>query len=300
MTSLKKTRFAPTPSGFLHMGNIYNLLLTYLVAESENAKLGLRIDDIDRARFRSEYLEDIFHTCDFLGVHFSFGPSSIDEFHKSYSQGDKIEWYRSFLCQIKNSFICDCTRKSLSTFETSIYPGVCRQKNLSLNAQGILKTRVRMGENINANHLISNNKKSFNFSEIVGDFILWNHEEDRPSYQLVSMAHDMEDDVSIIVRGEDLLESTFSQEYLRYLLKIEDKISYIHHELIKEGDQKISKSVLGHSKGKLSDQYSRKEIISFFASHYFKQDLKFEDLSELKEFFQDQKETLSFESVSLT
>ena len=55
-----KTRFAPTPSGYLHLGNVYNALACQKWAKENNAKLVLRIDDIDQARFRIEYLEDIF------------------------------------------------------------------------------------------------------------------------------------------------------------------------------------------------------------------------------------------------
>lgn len=55
-----KTRIAPTPSGFLHVGNAVSFLITYCLAKSENGKLLLRIDDLDRERYRKEYLEDIF------------------------------------------------------------------------------------------------------------------------------------------------------------------------------------------------------------------------------------------------
>ena len=61
----KKTSFAPTPSGYLHLGNVYNALACQKWAKENNAKLVLRIDDIDRARFRIEYLEYLKH---FLSV----------------------------------------------------------------------------------------------------------------------------------------------------------------------------------------------------------------------------------------
>ena len=55
-----KTRISPTPSGFLHLGNALNFVYTWLMARSHNAKLILRIDDLDAPRMRSEYVEDIF------------------------------------------------------------------------------------------------------------------------------------------------------------------------------------------------------------------------------------------------
>ena len=56
-----KTRIAPTPSGFLHVGNAVSFLITYCLAKSENGKLLLRIDDLDRERYRKEYVDDIFN-----------------------------------------------------------------------------------------------------------------------------------------------------------------------------------------------------------------------------------------------
>ena len=72
-----KTRIAPTPSGFLHVGNAVSFLITYCLAKSENGKLLLRIDDLDRERYRKEYVDDIFYTLDWLGIQYDEGPSSV-------------------------------------------------------------------------------------------------------------------------------------------------------------------------------------------------------------------------------
>ena len=88
-------------------------------------------------------------------------------------------------------------------------------------------------------------------AELVGDFILWNSLEDRPSYQLVSFYHDVEDKVDFIIRGEDLCLSTISQEVIKkkvshfggFFSHQRQKVSYLHHSLIKKGGQKISKAV---------------------------------------------------------
>ena len=68
-----RTRFAPTPSGFLHLGNICNLLLIHCYRKMLNLHLSLRIDDIDRSRYRVEYLENIFKVSDFLGISYDAG-----------------------------------------------------------------------------------------------------------------------------------------------------------------------------------------------------------------------------------
>lgn len=69
-----QTRIAPTPSGYLHLGNAYSFLLTKALAKKHGAKILLRIDDLDRDRYRPEYVEDIFATLDFLEIKIDQGP----------------------------------------------------------------------------------------------------------------------------------------------------------------------------------------------------------------------------------
>lgn len=293
-----KTRFAPTPSGYLHLGNIYNLILTYLIAKKKGAEFGLRIDDIDRARFRDCYLEDIFKTSEFLGIKYDFGSSGPEDFHQNFSQNLFNEQYRKYLLKVKNSFFCDCTRKSLSPFSQVTYPGVCREKGLTLDSNKNIKSRARIDDYVSLSYTLNGTTQNVNLSQKIGDFILWNHLEDRPSYQLVSCVHDMEDEISFVVRGLDLLESTFSQEYLRFVISNEKMgLSYIHHPLVLDGKKKLSKSVLGNTKGIVSEQYSKKEIFSYFTNLYFKKDFGFKELSQLESYFINETKTLSFESV---
>ena len=299
MNFQKRTRFAPTPSGYLHIGNVFNLLLTYLTSKFEGAQLGLRIDDIDRRRFRLEYLEDIFDLSDFLGIEFEFGPSGIDDFELNFSQLKYYDKYKNYLNEIKDTFLCDCTRKTLSNNISNIYPGTCRNRNLGKDSGNNLKTRLKILRDHDIYYFKGDIVKQFDIQITIGDFILWNHLEDRPSYQLVSTVHDIEDGISLIVRGKDLLESTFSQEFLRFIFDEEKSIEYNHHDLVMENQQKISKSVLGHGQERLKKRYSRKEIYSHFASKFFNRELTFSTLEDLTTFFYDQKKTLSFESVQI-
>ncbi len=295
----KRTRFAPTPSGYLHIGNICNLIYTYLVSKKCGFDLGIRIDDFDRSRFRPEYLEDIFDTCSFLDVDFSFGPSSIREFEKNYSQYRNTDIYRSFKNKIRNVFICDCTRKSLSKNKTIVYPGFCLNKNLEVKANANLKTRIFLDDKLLLKYSTRFGEKDYNLNNIVGDFILWNHLEDRPSYQLVSAVHDILDKVGLVIRGEDLLLSSFSQEILRKSFGEKGKLNYIHHPLVREGEVKISKSILGQTRGRLKDNMSLTEILTFFSKTFLKSDRRFNTLGELQTYFNDLTEALSFESAQI-
>ena len=61
-----KTRLAPTPSGYLHLGNVISFFITVSLAKKHGAKILLRIDDLDQKRVKSEYIQDIFDTLDFF------------------------------------------------------------------------------------------------------------------------------------------------------------------------------------------------------------------------------------------
>jgi len=77
---------APTPSGYLHLGNAVNFVLTWLLVRRAGGTLHLRIDDLDRARLRRLYLENIFRVIDWLGIDYDLGPSGPDDFLRHYSQ----------------------------------------------------------------------------------------------------------------------------------------------------------------------------------------------------------------------
>ncbi|NJL14359.1 MAG: hypothetical protein HC913_16005 [Microscillaceae bacterium] len=83
MTVLR-TRFAPTPSGFLHEGNAFSFVLTWLAARHFGGKIHLRIDDLDQTRCRPEYVEDIFRSLDWLGLDWDSGPQGVDDFLKTF------------------------------------------------------------------------------------------------------------------------------------------------------------------------------------------------------------------------
>lgn len=302
MSSFFQTRFAPTPSGYLHLGNICNLLLIHCYKKQLNLNLRLRVDDIDRSRFRLEYLEDIFRVSEFLGVSFDSGPSDVNDFEQNYSQRKKIEKYRSYLELLKpHTFICECTRKRLKD-TGSVYPGFCRNKVITHDNN--LKTRLAVHSREVELGSFDNINIAGRLDALIGDFILWNSLEDRPSYQLVSLVEDLEDQVDLIIRGKDLSLSTISQEVIRNVL-ITNKgpsskhknISYIHHALITKDSQKISKSVSKNSPVPITERFSTEEVYSYFWSWVSGEKKMVKSLSELESLYIERNLTPSFESV---
>src|SRR3546814_4608083 len=81
-----RTRIAPTPSGFLHLGNILSFTLTAALAEKTQASTLLRIDDLDSQRINRLYVVDIFETLDFLEIPWTEGPTNYQDYQAAYSQ----------------------------------------------------------------------------------------------------------------------------------------------------------------------------------------------------------------------
>ncbi|MEO6981295.1 MAG: glutamate--tRNA ligase family protein, partial [Mucilaginibacter sp.] len=98
-----KTRIAPTPSGFLHVGNVLSFSITAALARKTGAKILLRIDDIDQARANTEYVQDIFDTLNFLEIPWDEGPRSVKEFEESYSQVHRLNLYNEAFETLRNS-----------------------------------------------------------------------------------------------------------------------------------------------------------------------------------------------------
>jgi glutamyl/glutaminyl-tRNA synthetase len=86
MEKSKLTRYAPTPSGFLHLGNIYSFILTYHLAKKHQAKILLRIDDLDSDRIKPAYIQDIFDSLDFMELPYDLGPRLTKEYEAEFSQ----------------------------------------------------------------------------------------------------------------------------------------------------------------------------------------------------------------------
>src|ERR1700744_3080123 len=114
--SYKRTRIAPTPSGFLHLGNVLSFSITAALARRHDAKILLRIDDLDQARVNKNYLQDIFDTLNFLEIPWDEGPRNVGEFDQSYSQLHRMAMYNKALEKLNNggqAFACTCSRQQL-------------------------------------------------------------------------------------------------------------------------------------------------------------------------------------------
>lgn len=259
-----RTRIAPTPSGYLHLGNAYNFYLIQKYAQEKKGKILLRIDDFDFDRVREEYVEDIFKILKWLQISPDEGPRDIQEFYKFYSQKNKQDKYLKVLnlCKEKGLvYACECSRSQRDCFtDEGAYKGKCRDKNLKYEAgKHALRLRCEDGD--------------VSWKRTLNDFVLWT-KENRASYQLVSVVEDVENKIDFVVRGEDLKDSSAAQLYLAQQLGgvfkgLFEKIQFIHHPLIADPhkpSQKLSKNLNSFSLNSLiQGGYTYERFLSEFA-----------------------------------
>ncbi len=244
----KKNRYAPTPSGFLHLGNLYSMALTAAIAKKEGASILLRIDDMDKARAKKEFLEDIFESLNFFGLPWQEGPKNANDQKTNYSQILRLGHYETFIEDLKNKgrvFACACSRSEIEHAGThAVYPGTCKHKNISLYENNVcwrLDTSAPLELNLKEYGKAS---CTFSLPENMHHFIV-RRKDGLPSYQVCSLVDDVYFGVDLIVRGEDLRDSSLAQLYLAQLSGLKEFLdtTFLHHKLLfnKQGF-KLSKS----------------------------------------------------------
>jgi glutamyl/glutaminyl-tRNA synthetase len=255
----KRTRIAPTPSGFLHLGNVFSFILTIALARKHGASILLRIDDMDQERAQDQYLQDIFDTLNFLELPWDEGPGNPRQFKESFSQTHRLPIYNELLEHLKNEeklFACNCSRSKLQlTAPDGTYPGNCLHTSISLDTPDVNWRLVTNTEKTFTIHSLETNIFTWSLPNDMAYFVV-RKKDGMPSYQLASLADDIHFGIDLIVRGSDLRSSSIAQRYLADQLSpnpFQDVI-FFHHELLTdENGKKLSKSA-----GSVSIQHFRK------------------------------------------
>lgn len=265
----QKTRIAPTPSGYLHLGNALSFLTTAALAHRTGAQVLLRIDDLDGERTRPEYVADIFDTLRFLQTGWHEGPRNSGEHESRYAQTHRLALYQKALQQLRDEgrlFACTCSRAEiLRQSPDGVYPGTCRHKGIALDQPGVCW------------RLHTDAKRTLNVTNLDGSItttVLPEHmhcfvvrkKDGMPAYQLTSVVDDLHFGVDLIVRGADLWPSTLAQLYLAAVLCQPRflETTFYHHPLLTDAHGiKLSKSAgaqsirhLRHSGLKLPDLHA--------------------------------------------
>ena len=283
---------APTPSGYLHFGNAFNFLLTYLLVNFHDGVLHLRIDDLDGPRVDRVSVEDIFIQLEWLGIDYHFGPSGPDDLYSRFSQQLRKDSYFNAIEVLQKAghlFACECSRSKIRNSSASkIYPGTCKNKNLNIIKQNQTWRVIVPEKTFVFYKTLTNNNKKIDLTTGIGDFVI-RRRDGLPAYQIASLMDDIEMGINLVVRGADLIGSTGAQLFLAKCLNdpFFPAAHFVHHMLMKnESGKKLSKSSGNHSLKFLRYKYNTPTIVYQQSAKIL--DLPFEDiqtLQDLKEVF---------------
>jgi len=224
-------RFAPSPTGPLHLGSLVAALASYLDARKAQGQWLLRMEDLDSPRESTRAADEILFALDALGLHWD---------QTVLYQSTRYDEYLDAIEQLRSQglvFACDCSRQQLQEFD-GVYPGTCRTRQLE-DADGIaLRCRVKSTA-ISFTDSIQG-YQSQQLADAVGDFVI-RRKDGLFAYQLAVVVDDAFQGITHIVRGIDLLDSTPRQIYLQQQLNVPTP-HYAHIPVItNDQGQKLSK-----------------------------------------------------------
>ncbi|MDQ3136182.1 MAG: glutamate--tRNA ligase family protein [Gemmatimonadota bacterium] len=242
------TRFAPSPTGYLHLGHVANAVWVWGLARALGGRVLLRLEDHDRGRCRPGYEAALLDDLDWLGLEPDLGATA--EFRagpSAYRQSDAGVAYAPALEELRGQdrvFACDCSRRDFAreagVNEETRYPGRCRERGLGDGPGRGLRFRIDPGvERFEDARLGPCEQHP---SAQCGDLLLRDRQE-QWTYQFAVVVDDLRHAIDLVVRGEDLLKSTGRQLLVRRLLGGAPPPVFLHHSLIrKPSGEKLSKS----------------------------------------------------------
>ena len=239
-------RFAPSPTGYLHLGHAFSALTAWEQAQSMGGTFLLRIEDNDHTRVRPEYEQAIYDDLQWLGLDW---PEPI------LRQSDNIAAYDNalgILTDLGLTYACDCTRSAIKEAQSTpvfgpdglVYPGTCRDKQLNRNENTAVRLNMpkaiaHLGGEAQVNRLSfidiydGTTEHFLNAKQLLekcGDVTLARRDIGT-AYHLAVVVDDAAQNVTHVTRGQDLFEATQIHRVLQALLELPTQI-YRHHRLI--------------------------------------------------------------------
>lgn len=217
-------RYAPSPTGRLHLGNLRTALLAWLHARLSCGQFILRIDDLDKPRNKPGSIEQIIDDLYWLGLDWDEGPDIGGE-HGPYLQSARLDHYDAFFNRLKDGtlvFPCSCSRKDVQQAQSApnlgqvetVYPGTCRPAGIS-SPQALLNNAPVAWRFLTQNLAITSRDEcappiTVQLDASVGDFVI-KRKDGLYAYQFATVVDDGLMAISDIVRGSDLKGSMARQ-----------------------------------------------------------------------------------------
>ncbi len=264
---LIKGRFAPSPSGRMHLGNVFTAVLSWLSVKSRGGEWLLRIEDLDPSRSKRCFSELIEDDLDWLGLEWDEGGLEGKGECGPYCQSERGIFYEEALCKLTAkglTYPCYCTRGELMATNAPhlsdgrvVYAGTCRPERLekgSVEGKNVRATRLRVAEEKITFCDGIFGETVVDLSSEVGDFVV-RRGDGAWAYQLAVVVDDAMMGVTEVMRGCDLLQSAAQQIYLYRLLGY-DVPRFVHVPLLcNSAGQRLSKR-----DGSLNMEALRKEM----------------------------------------
>jgi len=220
--SLSLGRFAPSPTGPLHLGSLVAAISSYMIAKQNGAHWLVRIEDLDPPREVVGATQSILNSLEDYGLYWD---------GEVVYQSQRTEIYRQTLEKLKQgSFVyrCDCSRKTIERRNGGVYDGYCRKRKISADQEHSLRVKFDDGFEAFNDQIVG--MQSFDSVNDKQDFII--QRRDRLfAYQLAVVADDLEQGVDHVVRGMDIIDSTPRQNFLYHCLD-QPAPEYFHIPLV--------------------------------------------------------------------
>lgn len=240
-------RFAPSPTGQMHMGNAWTALLAWLQVRAAGGTMVLRLEDLDPDRSRSAYGEELLADLRWLGLDWDEGPD-VGGSHGPYCQGERRASYQAAVAILAARglvYPCYCTRAQLAAAAPHVgegepaYAGTCRQRR-DVPSERRPSLRVRIAaETVCFTDLVYGAVQQ-KLAEAVGDFVV-RRADGVHAYQLAVVLDDAAMNITHVLRGHDLLASTPRQLYLYKLLGLTPPVFAHVPLLLGEDGARLSK-----------------------------------------------------------
>ena len=247
---MKVTRFAPSPTGNLHIGGVRTALFNYVFSKQSGGLFLIRVEDTDRERSKKEYEEDIISGLEWLGIYPNKTP---------IRQSERLDIYQKAaekLIDSGNAYWCDCSPEDLEQMREQqaaagrkpMYDGRSRNLGLERSDKTVLRLATPLeGETI-LNDLIRG-EITFKNSEL--DDLILLRSDGTPTYHFCNVVDDFDQGVTTVIRGEDHISNTPRQIHIQKALGYPD-LEYAHLPL-----------VLGEDKKRLSKRHAATSLNSY-------------------------------------
>jgi len=254
-SALKKaiTRFAPSPTGTLHIGGVRTALFNYVYAKKHSGKFLVRIEDTDRERSTKEFEKNILDSLDSIGLSPDENPINQSE------RGDIYQAAAQKIIDSGQAYYCNCSVERLEKMRSEQqangqkpqYDGKCRNLNLQKSSDTVLRLKTPLDGDIVVKDFVRGDI-IFNNAELDDLIIL--RSDGSPTYHLCNVVDDYEQGVTTVIRGEDHISNTPRQIHIQNALEYPE-LEYAHLPLVLGADKKrLSKRHAATSLGEYKDE----------------------------------------------